>query len=94
MTVDASSSSAYPRRDTSAATMLAAGFEQTTASRKISLRQLGKKLGYKQAVALSHMAKGRIPISIERATQLSEALGFDQGTFLMAILEQRYPMVS
>jgi hypothetical protein len=89
-----SPASDYPYRNTAAATMLAGGLERATTTRKTSLRQLGKQLGYKQAVALSHMAKGRIPIPVERTPMLSEVLGFDQAEFLLAVLQQRYPMVA
>ena len=35
--------------------------------RDASVRQLGKNLGYSQAVVLSHMANGRVPIPLDRA---------------------------
>lgn len=63
------------------------------ARKGVSLRQLGKELGYKQAVALSHMASGRVPIPIDRAPLLAEALEIDPRIFLEAVLQQRHPEV-
>jgi len=56
----------------------------------LSLRQIGKSLGYKQAVVLSHMAHGRTPVPIDRAADIARAVGLDEREFLLAVLQQRY----
>lgn len=93
MTDQEHNASSYPFKDTVAATMLADGLEAACKGRGISLRSLGKELGYKQATVLSHMATGRIPIPLERAIPLADAAGIDQNAFLLAVLTQRYPEV-
>lgn len=81
----------YPYADTPAARMLSSGLQQTVARTGMSVRQLGKTIGYKQAVVLSHMALGRVPIPIDRAMDLAEALEIDPRRFLAAVLNQRHP---
>ena len=82
----------FPFENSTATKMLAAGLEGAQA-RKTSLRSLGKQLGYKQAVILSHMASGRVPIPIDRAVALANALDMPGDDFLIAVLEQRHPKV-
>jgi len=84
----------YQFADTAAARMLSQGLARAKEERGISVRQLGKQLGYKQAVVLSHMASGRVPIPIDRAEDLAEALKLDKASFLQAVVRQRYPAVS
>jgi hypothetical protein len=81
----------YPHAETAAAKMLAQGLRTAAAERKLSLRQIGRQLGYSQPVVLSHMATGRVPIPIDRAVDLAEAVGISPDTFLEAVLEQRHP---
>jgi transcriptional regulator with XRE-family HTH domain len=83
----------YPFADTMAQRLLAQGLQLVMARKGISLRQLGKELGYKQAVVLSHMASGRVPIPIDRAPILAEALEIDPRIFLAAVVQQRHPEV-
>jgi len=83
----------FPYLDTKASRMLASGIQRANVRDGISLRQLGKQLGYKQAVVLSHMASGRVPIPINRAQELAAAVEIDQKTFLAAVLGQRHPEV-
>lgn len=84
----------YQFADSAAARMLSQGLARAKEERGISVRQLGKQLGYKQAVVLSHMAKGRVPIPIDRAEDLAEALKLDKASFLQAVVRQRYPTVA
>lgn len=83
----------FPFADTAAARMLSAGLQHSSVRRGISLRQHGKALGYKQAVVLSHMANGRVPIPIDRAVELAKALDIDPSAFLSAVVAQRHPDV-
>jgi hypothetical protein len=91
----ATPTSDFPYADTEAARLLRVGL-QVLGERadKVSLREVGRRLGYKQPVVLSHMASGRIPVPVERATQLAAALELDERHFVHAVLEQRYPNVS
>lgn len=73
--------------------MLAFGLGRLAKERGVSQRQLAKKLGYKQAVVLSHMATGRAPIPLDRAGELAEALDLDKQRFLFAVLDQRHPEI-
>jgi len=84
----------YQFADTTAARMLSQGLARAKEEHGTSVRQLGKKLGYKQAVVLSHMASGRVPIPIDRAEDLAEALKLDKASFLQAVVRQRYPTVA
>lgn len=84
----------YQWADTAAAKMLAAGLERARDQHGLSIRQLAKDLGYKQAVVLSHMATGRTPIPLERAEQIAAALEMDPAKFLRAVLDQRHPEVT
>lgn len=61
--------------------------------RGISQRQIAAELGYKSSVVLSHMASGRAPIPVDRATQIARLLEIDEKRFLLAVLEQRFPDV-
>lgn len=79
--------------DTAAARMLAAALKRASEERGLSLRQLAKIMNYKQAVVLSHMSSGRVPIPIDRAEQLADVLGLNKAAFLRAVLEQRHPDV-
>lgn len=84
----------YQWASTTAARMLLAGLERARDEMGLSVRQIAKTLGYKQAVVLSHMATGRAPIPIDRAEQIAEALEIDPGKFLRAVLNQRHPEVA
>jgi len=83
----------YEWAGTVAANMMAAGIQRANEEMGLSLRQLGKQLGYKQAVVLSHMSNGKAPIPIDRAEELAEALQLDPIRFLRAVLYQRHPQV-
>lgn len=80
----------FPYRDTVAAQTLASGLRRLSDEKGTSLRQLAVTLGFKQAVVLSHMASGRMPIPLDRAEQLADALELDKADFLFAVLEQRH----
>ncbi|QIG54491.1 helix-turn-helix transcriptional regulator [Altererythrobacter sp. BO-6] len=84
----------YQFADSAAARMLSQGLVRANEERGLSVRQLGKQLGYSQAVVLSHMANGRAPIPIDRAEQLADALKLDKKSFLQAVVQQRHPSVS
>ncbi len=83
----------YPHADTTAARMLLSGLRRISDESGTSIRQLAKQLGYKQAVVLSHMASGRVPIPIDRAPELAKALDLPERAFVRAVLEQRHPDV-
>lgn len=77
----------------SEAAMLLAGAIAERAHERISLRELGRRLEYKQPVVLSHMATGRVPIPIDRAVDIACTVGLSPKRFLMSVLEQRHPGV-
>ena len=76
-----------------AAQMLAQGLQIAALERRRSLREIGRRLNYKQPVVLSHMASGRVPVPIDRATDIAREVGLPERTFLLACLEQRHPEV-
>lgn len=80
--------------DSPAARMLAEGLSRASRERGLSMRQIGAMLGYKQAVVLSHMTTGRVPIPIDRAEDIAEVLELDPGLFLEAVVKQRHPKVA
>jgi hypothetical protein len=84
----------YDYKDTRAAQMLAEGLRRASSERGLSVRQLGKKLNYKQAVVLSHWATGRVPIPIDRAVEVAREVGLPEREFLIAVLEQRHKDVN
>lgn len=73
--------------------MLAAGLRTAALERGLSLREIGRRLGYKQPVVLSHMANGRVPIPIDRALDIAREVGLPAAQFLQAVLRQRHPEV-
>lgn len=79
--------------DTTAAQMLAAGLRTAALERGLSLREIGRRLDYKQPVVLSHMANGRVPIPIDRALEIAREVGLPPKQFLEAVLQQRHPEV-
>lgn len=79
--------------DTEAARMLADGLRFAALERGLSLREIGRRLGYRQPVVLSHMALGRVPVPIDRATQIAEQVGIQPDRFLEAVLHQQHPNV-
>lgn len=81
----------YPYAETSAALMLRSALERVSRERRLSLRSLAKQLGYKQATVLSHMSNGRIPIPLERATDIARAVDLAPDAFLAASVAQRAP---
>lgn len=82
---------AYPHSETLATQMMADAFRKLELNNGPSQRQMAARLGYKTSVVLSHMALGRVPVPIDRASQLAHALGMDEREFLLAVLEQRHP---
>ena len=58
---------------TSAAQMLAHGLRSASQERGTSLREIGRRLKYKQPVVLSHMATGRVPIPLDRAAAIARS---------------------
>lgn len=84
----------YPLADTTAARMLSEGLARAKHEQGLSIRQIGKQMGYKTAVVLSHMALGRAPIPIDRAEELADTLAIDKTSFLQAVVRQRHPDVS
>ena len=84
---------ASPLPDTPAARMLSEGLARAKEEQGLSVRQIGKMMGYKTAVVLSHMALGRVPIPIDRTMELADILKLDKRTFLKAVVRQRHPEV-
>ena len=80
--------------DSVAARMLNDALKRASEERGLSLRKVGSLLGYKQAVVLSHMTTGRVPIPIDRAEDIAKVLEIDPATFLQAVVKQRHPRVS
>ena len=80
----------YDYKHTRAAQMLTEGLRRASSERGLSVRQLGKRLKYKQAVVLSHWATGRVPIPIDRAVEVAHEVGLPEREFLLAVLEQRH----
>ncbi|GAB5349048.1 hypothetical protein [Alteriqipengyuania sp. 357] len=83
----------YPLSDTPAARMLSEGLARAKEEQGLSVRQIGKIMGYKTAVVLSHMALGRVPIPIDRTMELADILKLDKRAFLQAVVRQRHPEV-
>lgn len=83
----------FEYKQTRAAQMLAEGLRRASSQRGLSVRQLGKRLNYKQAVVLSHWATGRVPIPIDRAVEVAREVGLPEREFLLAVLEQRHKNV-
>jgi len=80
--------------DSQAARMLTEGLARASQERGLSVRKVGALLNYKQAVVLSHMTTGRVPIPIDRAENIAEVLKIDPAAFLQAVVKQRHPDVS
>jgi hypothetical protein len=83
----------YPYAESEAAIMLGNGLRGAALERRLSLRQIGKRLGYSQPVVLSHWATGRTPIPIDRAIEVAREVGLPPERFLEAVLRQRHPDV-
>jgi transcriptional regulator with XRE-family HTH domain len=79
--------------NTTAATMLADGLRSAAQERGLSLREIGRRLGYRQPVVLSHMTAGRVPVPIDRATDIAQQVGIPPDHFLSAVLRQHHPKV-
>lgn len=79
--------------DSQATRMLAKALARASDERGLSLRKIGALLGYKQAVVLSHMATGRVPIPIDRAEDIARIVEIDPAVFLTAVVKQRHPDV-
>jgi transcriptional regulator with XRE-family HTH domain len=79
--------------NTAAATILADGLRSAAQERGLSLREIGRRLGYRQPVVLSHMASGRVPVPIDRATDIAQQVGISPDHFLEAVLSQHHPEV-
>lgn len=82
----------YPLKGTRAQTMLEEAMKFAQAKGK-SQREVAAALGYKGSVVLSHMTAGRVPIPVDRAMDIAKELGMPGETFLLAVLEQRFPEV-
>lgn len=79
--------------ETPAARMLASGLRVAAMERGLSLREIGRRLDYKQPVVLSHMATGRVPIPLDRALDIAREVGLPEKQFLQEVLQQRHPDV-
>jgi hypothetical protein len=74
--------------------MLRDGLERASRERRLSVRALAKKLAYKQATVLSHMANGRVAVPLERASGIARELDLPEAEFLVAAVEQRAPQAA
>ena len=82
----------HPLLGTTAQRMLELGLKQTQLKTGKNQRQIAiDHLGYKSSVVLSHMALGRVPIPVDRVTEIATALDLDPDVFMLAVLEQRFP---
>lgn len=77
--------------DSEAARCLKSALDALKREKKISLREVARRLKYKQPVTLSQMANGRMPIPVERAAEIAQAVGIDPDYFTKIVLKQRYP---
>src|SRR4051794_16892250 len=80
----------YKYADTQAARMLSEALRRKSDVDRVSLRSIAKQLQYKQAVVLSHMANGRVPIPVDRAVDIAAEVGLPEREFLLAVLGQRH----
>ena len=85
------SSMATPLATGPATKMLAAGLEKLREKEGLTQREVAHRLGYKTSVVVSHMATGRVPVPVERVSDIAEVLQLDPKRFLLAVLEQRFP---
>ena len=83
----------YPLADTEAARILARGLQHLSRM-GVSIRELARRMEYKQGTILSHMATGRVPIPVDRAPELAKHLGIDERRFVTAVLNQRHPSLN
>lgn len=77
--------------DSAATIMLRSALDRYTAAPGKSLRKLGIELGYKNAVILSHMSLGRVPIPLDRADEFARVLDMNAAEFVAKVLLQRHP---
>lgn len=80
--------------NTEAAHLLATALRRASQEQGLSLREIGRRLGYKQPVVLSHMASGRVPIPTDRAVDIAREVGATESVFLEAVLRQHHPSVN
>jgi transcriptional regulator with XRE-family HTH domain len=73
---------------TRAAQMLREAIAQKRAEGK-SLRDLARKLSYRQSTVLSHMANGRVGVPLSRAVEMARVFGLPAAEFARAVSEQR-----
>ena len=84
----------FPFASSGAAMLLAGALEAMSREKGISLREIGRGLGYKQPVVLSHMSSGRVPVPIGKAPAIARAVGLPERDFTLAVLEQRHSEVN
>ena len=80
----------FPYAQTEAAMLLAGALAEMSRSKRVSLREIGRRLGYKQPVVLSHMSSGRTPIPLDRAEEIARAVELPERKFVLSVLEQRH----
>ncbi|HXH51963.1 MAG TPA: helix-turn-helix transcriptional regulator [Sphingomicrobium sp.] len=81
----------FKLRGTKAQRMLELGLREKQRAAGLTQRDIAEKLGYKSSVVLSHMSIGRVPIPVDKALDIAEALDLDRDAFVLAVLDQRYP---
>lgn len=79
-----------PHSDTEARFMLSDAIAARRRADKASLRMLAAEMEMSSAM-LSHMATGRIPIPVDGAAKLADALGISRSEFVKSVLKQRFP---
>lgn len=80
--------------DTIAAKLFAEGLARAKAELGLSVRKVGKELGFKQATFVSRMSSGKSPIPVDRAEEIAALLMIEPSEFLQAVVKQRYPDVN
>jgi transcriptional regulator with XRE-family HTH domain len=81
----------FKLRGTKAQRMLELGLREKQRATGWTQKDIADKLGYKSSVVLSHMSIGRVPIPVDKALDIADALDLDRDAFVLAVLDQRYP---
>jgi hypothetical protein len=71
--------------------MLELGLREKQRETGQTQRDIAIKLGYRSSVVLSHMSVGRVPIPVDKALDIADALDLDRDAFVLAVLDQRHP---
>ena len=58
----------------------------------LSYEEIAKRCGYKSELSLRAMATGKIPVPIDQASKITEALGCDPDRFIALVLQSFLPI--